>query len=451
MQGKRLNPFSITVMNKKEQNEKKTKRFLRQVAGSAALELEKLRDIPDAPPALDYFYDVMEAVFVQNAPEQALDPDSEKRIFIGVYCMVVPEELIYAAGAVPVRLCAGSYEASQMGEDFVPRDGCPLVKSAMGFSVQKGFKMFDQCDVVIVPTTCDSKRKMGEELTEFKNVWMLELPHIKDADFSRRIWVEQMYALKTRLEAYAANDRSKHKITCRNLGRAIKHVAGAQAEIRRLLSIRASAAPVIWGRQAMTVMNAYAYVPSDVWRNALARLNNELSLKSASGEHVCSEKTPRILIAGSPSIFPNLKIPALVEEMDGIVVYDESCAGDRYLYDPVGNTENNLRDQMAGIASRYMAPCVCPSFAPNDDRLIMIQRMAAACAADGVLYHVLKGCIIYDFEVQRVEKALKERGIPLLRVETDYNPEDVEQLRTRIEAFIEMLKSGKKKNGVKGK
>ena len=51
--------------------------------------------------------------------------------------------------------------------------------------------------------------------------------------------------------------------------------------------------------------------------------------------------------------------------------------------------------------------------------------------------------MIYDFEVHRVERVLKEKGVPLLRIETDYNPEDIEQLRTRIEAFVEMLKSRK--------
>jgi benzoyl-CoA reductase/2-hydroxyglutaryl-CoA dehydratase subunit BcrC/BadD/HgdB len=96
---------------------------------------------------------------------------------------------------------------------------------------------------------------------------------------------------------------------------------------------------------------------------------------------------------------------------------------------------------MAGIASRYLAPCVCPSFAPNDDRLFFIRRMVTDFSVDGVLYHVLKGCVVYDFEVSRVENALRDNQIPLLRVETDYNPEDVEQLRTRIEAFIEMLRS----------
>ncbi|MBU1056023.1 MAG: 2-hydroxyacyl-CoA dehydratase family protein [Proteobacteria bacterium] len=428
-------------MNKITANEKKQRRFLKNIAHSAAFELEQLREIPQTSPVLNYFYDALEAVFVQNDPERILNTCSGKKQTIGIYCMVIPEELIYAAGAIPIRLCAGSFEASQSGEDFVPRDGCPLVKASMGFSVQNGLKAFDMCDVVIVPTTCDSKRKLGEELSAFKNVWMLEVPHIKDANFSRRIWVEQMYALKSQLENYVKNGWSKNKITAKKLGKAINNSARAQFEIRRLLSLRKSAAPVIWGRQAMTVINSYAYIPVTDWTDSMVRLNNELSEKALKGESVCSEKTPRILIAGSPAIFPNLKLPGLIEEMGGIVVYDESCAGDRYLYDPVGSTENTLNDQITGIASRYMAPCVCPSFAPNDDRLIMLKKMVTEYRVDGIIYHVLKGCIIYDFELNRVEK---ENGLPLLRIETDYNPEDVEQLRTRIEAFIEMLKSKNK-------
>ncbi|MGD9160417.1 MAG: 2-hydroxyacyl-CoA dehydratase family protein [Desulfobacteraceae bacterium] len=434
-------------MNKINIEEKKSRRFLRQVAGSAAIELEKLRDIPDSPASLDYFYDILEAVFISNEPEKVFS-DYRDPVFIGLYCMLVPEELVYAAGAVPVRLCAGSFDASQAGEDLVPRDACPLVKSAMGFSAQNGLRIFDQCDVVIVPTTCDCKRKMGEELADHKNVWMLEVPHIKDAVLSREIWLEQVYALKSLIEKHVKKSRSGHKITPRRLGRAINDIAGAQAEIRKLLSIRSSSVPAIWGRQATAVFNSYAYAPADKWSKALENLNNELCSRSVKGFSICREDTPRILIAGSPSIFPNMKIASLVEEMGGIVVYDESCTGDRYLYDPVGNIDNSPGAQMTGLASRYMAPCVCPSFAPNEDRVRIIQRIADSYSVDGTLYHVLKGCISYDFEVLRLEKTLKTEGIPMLRIETDYNPEDVEQLRTRIEAFIEMLKTGKRKRGL---
>ena len=433
------NPARVTA----DRQEKKTKRFLRQVAARAALELETLREIPDSPASLDYFYRILAAIYIDNDPGKILDAAGTQRAAIGLYCMVVPEELIYAAGAVPVRLCMGSFEAAQAGEDFLPRDACALAKSVMGASMQAGLKIFDRCEQVIVPTMCDAKRKLGEELSASKEVWMMQMPHIKDADASRRVWLEQVWALKNRLEKSKAVPAKK--ITARSLGRAVEAVARAQSEIRRLMAFRRRPSPLLWGRQATAVLNAYAFAPVTDWTEALIRLNRDLAERAAANRPVCAADRPRILIAGSPGVFPNMKMPALVEEMGGIVVYDESCAGDRYLYDPVGNTENCLRDQMTAIASRYMSPCVCPSFAPNEDRRVMLRRMADAYKVDGVLYHVLKGCIVYDFEVHRVETALKDQGIPLLRVETDYNPEDVEQLRTRIEAFIEMLKAGKKK------
>ncbi|BBO82436.1 3-hydroxyacyl-ACP dehydratase [Desulfosarcina ovata subsp. sediminis] len=420
---------------------KRTRRLLKGVARSAAVELERLRSIPGTPEELNFFYDVLEAAYVRNDPAPMLDARPDKDLFVGVYCMVVPEELIYAAGAIPVRLCAGCFESSQIGEDRVPRDGCPLVKSSMGLSMQKGLKVFDLCDVVAIPTTCDAKRKLGEELSAFKEVWMIETPHIKDADFSRRIWMEQMYALKAKLETVKRNGTRGKRINARRMAAAIQDMARAQAEMRRLLSLRSAEKPLIWGRQATAVVNAFAYAHVNRWTEAVTRLNNRLAAMAENDQPMADSGRPRIYIAGSPSLFPNLKIPTLVEEMGGVVVADESCAGDRYLYDPVGSTEKNLNDQMLGVASRYLAPCVCPSFTPNDDRLTLIQRMITDFAVDGVLYHVLKGCVVYDFEVNRVENALRNNQIPLLRVETDYNPEDVEQLRTRIEAFIEMLKS----------
>lgn len=432
-------------MNQTNAPDNQESRFLKRIARQAALELEDLRSIPRAPAAMAYFYDVMEAVFVRNEPERFLTNCSEKKKMIGIYCMMVPEELIYAAGAVPVRLCAGCFDSSLIGEDRIPRDACPLVKSAMGFWVQKGLAAVDLCEVAIVPTTCDSKRKFGEELSAFKTVWMLGVPHIKDAEFSRRIWLEQLYGLKSKLEKYAGNGRAKAKITRRRLAAAIDGQAVAQAQMRRLLSIRQSKFPVIWGRQAVVVANAYAYAHRADWADAVARLNSELTELAKQNVAVCSENRPRIFIAGSPVIFPNLKIHSVVEEMGGLVVADESCAGDRYLYDPVGSPEKSRDGQMLGIAARYLSPCVCPSFTPNDDRLFLIKRMTADFSVDGVLYHVLKGCVSYDFELHRVETFLSGKDIPLLRIETDYNPEDIEQLRTRIEAFIELLKSRKKR------
>lgn len=419
-------------------------RWLRQIGREASRQLALIRELADGPAALTPFTEALERVFVVNKPEPLLHIDGKTRPVIGIYCILVPEELIYAAGAIPLRLCGGCSSSCAAGEEHVPRDGCPLAKSSLGLTAQPGLAVYDFCDVVIVPTTCDAKRKFAEELSRFREVWMLEVPHLKDSEISQQAWLLQVMAFKERLERYVSQVQGERvRITARALDQAIKTQAAAQSQMRRLQGFRALEPAPIWGRQAMLASNAFSYMEAGTWTRAMRRLNDELEQRQRSP--VCPARAPRILLAGSPVIFPNLKLPNLIEELGAVLVADESCVGERALYDPVGHPERNLRAQLTALAARTLMPCICPSFAPNEDRLVTLRRMVATHRVDGVVYHVLKGCVVYDFEVGRVEAALKELQVPVVRIETDYSPEDVEQLRTRIEAFVEMLIQRKRK------
>ena len=438
------------LMNKEaDQLQKRKARFARGLVRSAETTLAELEENPDLPESMHYFINIMREVFVKDRAHRLLLPSQNQstnnRKIIGTYCLMVPEELIYAAGAIPVRLCGGNYEASCAGDELVPRDTCPVVKASIGFTSLNLISLYQMCDAVIVPTTCDAKRKMGEELSKFTEVWMLEVPHIKDSEGSRKQWLQQLYALKKNLEKFTGKRFVRGKIRHKALDASIKMIGSAQYQARRLYEIRKSSAPVIPGRDAMLAINAYGYDTAFGWTKAMAGLNDELEERCHKGQFICSDHTPRILIAGSPPIFPNWKIPSLIEEMGAVIVTDESCMGDRYLYDPIGFTEKSVMDMMVSIAARYIMPCVCPSFAPNEDRLFRLLQMAEEFSIDGIIYHVLKGCVIYDFELIRVEKIMKDKNIPVLRIETDYSPEDIEQLRTRVEAFVEMLGTRKER------
>jgi benzoyl-CoA reductase/2-hydroxyglutaryl-CoA dehydratase subunit BcrC/BadD/HgdB len=93
-----------------------------------------------------------------------------------------------------------------------------------------------------------------------------------------------------------------------------------------------------------------------------------------------------------------------------------------------------------------MLPCSCPTFSSTTERRDRVLQLAEDYRVEGVIYHVLKGCHPFDIEMKTIESALQDRGIPMLKVETDYAPQDIEQLRTRIEAFTETLK-GRTKQG----
>jgi hypothetical protein len=97
-------------------------------------------------------------------------------------------------------------------------------------------------------------------------------------------------------------------------------------------------------------------------------------------------------------------------------------------------------DMLIGLADKYLMN-TCPCFTPNSARMDRIFALAQDFSIDGALYHVLQACHLYGMEQLRVERALAELKIPVLNIETDYSQEDVEQIRTRIEAFIEMIQS----------
>lgn len=135
---------------------------------------------------------------------------------------------------------------------------------------------------------------------------------------------------------------------------------------------------------------------------------------------------------------PNWKLPMIVEKAGAVIVGEESCVGERGTRNRVDDSGDTLDALMEAIVDRYFK-VDCAIFTPNPDRLDHIETMAREYKADGVIHFGLQFCQPYLMESLPVEKALKEKGIPVLRVETDYSSEDVQQLQTRVEAFLELL------------
>jgi benzoyl-CoA reductase/2-hydroxyglutaryl-CoA dehydratase subunit BcrC/BadD/HgdB len=108
-------------------------------------------------------------------------------------------------------------------------------------------------------------------------------------------------------------------------------------------------------------------------------------------------------------------------------------------YQDIYLVQKNRPEEMDAIVDRYFQ-VDCAIFTPNPDRLGHIQEMVTAYKADGVIHYGLQFCQPYLMEAIPVEKALEDQNIPCLRIETDYSMEDVGQLKTRVEAFVEQLR-----------
>ena len=118
---------------------------------------------------------------------------------------------------------------------------------------------------------------------------------------------------------------------------------------------------------------------------------------------------------------------------------------ERLLYDPVVPVDLSTPGIIRALTARYVAACTCPVFDQAEDRLYNIEERVRFTNAEGVIYHVLRGCTPYDYEFQAVEELAGRLGVPILRVETDFSAEDAEQVRIRLEAFCEIIEQRRRK------
>ena len=407
-------------------------RQIRQAAEAEVMLNHIVDDFLENPEGMGYFYDLFRRVFIQG--EAIGRPGMQ----VGTTCIQVPEELIYAHGASPVRLCNGSYYYDQIGADAMPLKSCPLVKATLGMlQSADAVPRVGKLDLIVNPTTCDQKKKTCVMMEQMGySVHDLELPNCKDGEAARIYWQRSVRDFSERLRGLTGARLSKAKLRA-----AMARTARAQEAFRIMSQHRKRSPAVFLGKDAFLVLNAYFFDDIDRWTDKVERLNAELGERVQSGLNAAQRKSPRIVFTGSPPIFPNLKLPLLIEQSGGIVVADETCSANRMLYDMTAVDEWMLNDMVDSLADKYLKPCTCPIFTRNDDRLRRLLELVKSYHADGVVYQSFAGCQVYEMEQKSVSDVLNEAGIPMLYIETDYSPDDMGQLTTRVEAFLESIKT----------
>jgi len=360
------------------------------------------------------------------------DAKAEGRKIVGTFCVFVPEELTLAVDAIQVGLCAGAEVGQESAEKLVPRNTCSLIKSFIGFKLARICPFTESCDLVVGETTCDGKKKAYESFSEYVPMHVMEVPQQKN-EADRTLWKSEVLRYKEELEKLTGKT-----ITAENLKKAIGTVNNRRRALQRLNKLRAAVPTPISGRDVLLINQVSFYDNPIRFTQSINKLCDELEERIAKNEGITDSKTPRLMLSGCPMAVPNWKLPFVIEGSGAVVVGEESCIGTRNTRDLVDESGETMEEMIDAICDRYMKiDCAC--FTPNTERQDNITSMARELAVDGVIHYALMFCQPYGHEAIKVEKALGEAGIPMLAIETDYSMEDVAQLKTRVEAFVEMI------------
>lgn len=384
------------------------------------------------PVGMGYFDFVMSEVHGLRIKE-LLEEKAAGRKIIGTYCVFVPEEIVLAANATMVGLCAGADFATDLVEQVLPRNTCALIKSTFGFKLGKVCPYLEASDMIVGENTCDGKKKAYEILGDLvPKLYVMDIPQMKSAS-GRDLLKSEYGAFKQALE-----DLTGTTIDVDNLKRGIATVNAKRRAMHRLCRLRKADPAPISGLDALLANQVYFYDNPVRFTDSVNTICDELEQRIATGTGAAAAGAPRILISGCPMAVPNWKLPMIVENAGAVIVGEESCVGERGTRNLVDESGDTVDALMEGIVDRYFK-VDCAIFTPNPERLGHIEEMVRMYRADGVIHYGLQFCQPYLMESLSVEKALKAKGIPALRIETDYGAEDVQQLQTRVEAFLELI------------
>lgn len=348
---------------------------------------------------------------------------------VGSYCTYFPHEIAMAMGAATVGLCSTSDETIPEAEKDLPKNLCPLIKSSYGFAKTDKCPFFYFSDVVVGETTCDGKKKMYEYMSEFKDVFIMQLPNTQSEE-SLKLWKSEIIRFKEYLEK-----KFEVTITEDDIREAIKINNAGRRSLKNLYEVMRNDPAPITGYDMFKVLYGSGFkfdrkmIPVEV--DALVE-----KIKKEYAEGKMQEKKPRILITGCPIGGATEKIIRAVEDNGGIVVAYENCSGAKSIDRLVDEDNPDVYD---ALARRYLS-IGCSVMTPNPNRLELLGRLIDEYKVDGVVEMTLQACHTYNVETLAIRRFVNgEKGIPYINVETDYSQADIGQLNTRIAAFIEML------------
>lgn len=381
---------------------------------------EKLHCLPES----EYFLDLIKQYY---SPE-ILAETKPQIIVLGTD---FPGEIIHAlTGQPPYWIIGGNSAFTAASDEEVPRDTDPVTRAALGQLLVMA--QAKDTALVIVPCSSDAQRKTAYYLRahgwKIVTVW---IPAVKDEATHKAFLAELDHTIRTICRHVGK------RYTSFALNRSVEYMNTVRADIHAFLDAARRNEKIMPGAVRMAVLDSF-FMTSDLetWHTHLKELTAAIS-------QGCKSEQPRILLIGSPVYFPNFKIPNLLSDAGVEICGSIDSRSGQY----EGATNHDSLKGIAALAHFYFEHDSSSAFVRNQALMEAIRHYVEETEPDGIIWHVLKGQIEYDFELNRCEKYFEEMDLPVIRLETDYQYQDVEQLRIRIEAFSELLTQKKKEKG----
>lgn len=350
---------------------------------------------------------------------------------VAFQCTYVPEEIIHAAGMLPIRLTGDSQEPSlEEANAYMYINTCSFVRSCLDLVLRKQYQFLDG---FVSGSTCDCPRRLTDvwehyAFTPFMHI--MDVPR-KMSGAAHDLYREEVGALKKKIE-----ESFDLEVSDGALRRSIQTYNQTRRLLRKLYELRRSDCPPITGAEVLEVLNAGFKMP----REEFNRILGELVEEASRGSRTVRGRF-RLMINGSP--LNNPEFIRAIEDLGGLVVVDELCTGVRHWWDLVDESPDI--DPLEALSRRYLNNFPCPRMYPPEERFSKVVQLVKDYRVDGVISEVVRYCVHCAHDQPLLKKRLEAQGVPVLGLTMEYGAAGTGQIRTRVQAFLEMLeaRSGK--------
>ena len=372
--------------------------------------------------------------YYQDYGYQARELKRQGKRIMGYLCAYVPVEILTAAGFIPFRIKGDVNEPITKADAEMETIVCPLVRSCFDMSLKGKYEFLDG---IVIPHACDSICRTYDIWQYTLNLpysHLINMPHSTD-DSSLNFYKAELNTFRRSLGRFA-----RKEISDRSLKRAIELYNQNRAKVRELYQLRKSDPPQVSGVELAKVLLAVVSIPVEEASELIGSVIEEVKQRKA----VPAPKSARIMVVGAQ--VDNVAFIDLVEKSGAWVVADDLCPGAREFFSYVDATKGPID----GLAERYLRRVYCGrSYRERkgsyqeyiEERFGHIAATIKDFRVDGVILYVYKYCDPYGFEVPEMKSYIESKTTPVLYLEDEYSMSTIGRLRTRIQAFLELLGS----------
>ncbi|MBI4287370.1 MAG: 2-hydroxyacyl-CoA dehydratase [Chloroflexi bacterium] len=344
---------------------------------------------------------------------------------MGYFCTYMPEEILIAAGMMPVRIL-GSHEPQDVTERHIYSMFCPFCRDCLA----QGLKgRFEYLDGIGMAHTCLHIRQAYSSWvlhvpTKQNFSYYISMPAKPQSPRARPFLIKELEAFKKAVEEWIGRP-----VTNKDLDKGIEVMNTNRRLMRQIYELRKADKPLVTGTECMQMVCASQCMDKEEHNKLLAEfIKNELPKRTGR------DAGTRLMIIGSED--DDTEFLAMAESLGATVVADDHCTGSRYFWNEAPKSE----DRIAAIADRYIAKVPCPEKDWEERRRwTHISKLVDEYKVQGALMIQQKFCDPHEFDIPPLMKMLKEKkNVPSLFLEFDVTV-PVGQFRTRVEAFLETM------------